>query len=568
MNLITPYTSVPSMSVDEYTRVVLSSARTGCFLVFASVCALSVIAEATHASRRIRSVREERVESNLTFAPKPHKASSAKRGETAHAAISQSSRRSRLSAKNAKLMRFFFVVKRDSKLYFARFSMGGIEALLACRASLRAWAEFGVVLGLFFFADRTNFLGNMDKSYDRDLFLVLFLGFAAYGWSTSLQKSNTAEPLNREQTEEWKGWMQVLFLLYHYFKASEVYNAIRLCIASYVWMTGFGNFSYYHGQKDFSSPRFWQMMWRLNFFVFFTCIIMNNSYTLYYICPMHTMFTFFVYFILLVYKDYNCLTRVIVGKLFLCAFLVFVIWEVPGVFGVVFRPLTFLLRYTDPERPDIDPMHEWFFRSGLDRYIWIYGMGCAYVLPQFEAFLTWVDTRRVLIRVATQTMIAGATFLVIFWYYQTYYMLPKNEYNKIHPYTSWIPITCFIILRNLTLTARSVHANLFCKCGRITLETYISQFHVWLSTSNIHDGQPNKLFCLIPGYPLLNFVVATIAYLGISRRVFVLTNVLKATCVPTNSQKIRAHAAFGVIIALISTATGFVVVESYERRTS
>ena len=73
---------------------------------------------------------------------------------------------------------------------------------------------------------------------------------------------------------------------------------------------------------------------------------------------------------------------------------------------------------------------------------------------------------------------------------------------------------------------------------------------------------------MIPGYPLLNFVVATIAYLGISRRVFVLTNVLKAMCVPTNSQKIRAHAAFGVIIALMSTATGFVVVESYERRTS
>ena len=46
--------------------------------------------------------------------------------------------------------------------------------------------------------------------------------------------------------------MQVLFLLYHYFKASEIYNAIRIFIAAYVWMTGFGNFSYYHVRKDFS----------------------------------------------------------------------------------------------------------------------------------------------------------------------------------------------------------------------------------------------------------------------------------------------------------------------------
>lgn len=96
--------------------------------------------------------------------------------------------------------------------------------------------------------------------------------------------------------------MQVLFLLYHYFKASELYNAIRLFIAAYVWMTGFGNFSYYYVRKDFSVPRFMQMMWRLNFFVFFTCLVLRNDYVLYYICPMHTLFTLFVYFSLLVGK--------------------------------------------------------------------------------------------------------------------------------------------------------------------------------------------------------------------------------------------------------------------------
>ncbi len=33
---------------------------------------------------------------------------------------------------------------------------------------------------------------------------------------------------------------QVLFLLYHYYNAKEIYNAIRVFIAAYVWMTGFG----------------------------------------------------------------------------------------------------------------------------------------------------------------------------------------------------------------------------------------------------------------------------------------------------------------------------------------
>ena len=34
--------------------------------------------------------------------------------------------------------------------------------------------------------------------------------------------------------------VQVLFLLYHYYNAKEIYNAIRVFVAAYVWMTGFG----------------------------------------------------------------------------------------------------------------------------------------------------------------------------------------------------------------------------------------------------------------------------------------------------------------------------------------
>jgi len=49
-----------------------------------------------------------------------------------------------------------------------------------------------------------------------------------------------------------------------------------------------------------------QMMWRLNFFVFFVCLVMRNDYVLYYICPMHTLFTLFVYFSLLVAGLTHC----------------------------------------------------------------------------------------------------------------------------------------------------------------------------------------------------------------------------------------------------------------------
>ena len=47
--------------------------------------------------------------------------------------------------------------------------------------------------------------------------------------------------------------------------------------------------------------------------------------------------------------------------------------------------------------------------------------------------------------------------------------------------------------------------------GKITLETYISQFHIWLHTG-IPDAQPGKLLVLLDGYPLINFMLATGIY--------------------------------------------------------
>jgi hypothetical protein len=42
--------------------------------------------------------------------------------------------------------------------------------------------------------------------------------------------------LGREQTEEWKGWMQYMFIFYHYYRAYAVYNEIRVFVSAYVWM--------------------------------------------------------------------------------------------------------------------------------------------------------------------------------------------------------------------------------------------------------------------------------------------------------------------------------------------
>jgi len=99
-----------------------------------------------------------------------------------------------------------------------------------------------------------------------DLFWAWTIILMIWGFQGIKEQKDTTI-LSRAQTEEWKGWMQWMFLLYHYYHAEPVYNSIRVMITCYVWMTGFGNFSYFYTKQDFSLVRVLQMLFRLNFLV-------------------------------------------------------------------------------------------------------------------------------------------------------------------------------------------------------------------------------------------------------------------------------------------------------------
>lgn len=398
---------------------------------------------------------------------------------------------------------------------------------------LQSVAMLGVIMFLYYLCDDNHYFPATERTYSRDLFwfLVLLLVAVAAGLT---RKETPDKLLNREQTEEWKGWMQVMFVWYHYFKAAETYNAIRVFIAAYVWMTGFGNFSFFWVKKDFSLYRVLKMLFRLNFLVVITCLVVRNEYMLYYICPMHTFWFLSAYCFMRLLNSWNEDPQKMAVKFTIYFLIVFLLFDVPGVGEIVFKPLGFILSYENS-------LHEWMFRAGLDHYATLLGMLCAYHHPNFEKLMGYLDEKSSAKRTAIRFGIALVCLTTLLLWARHIFVLDKYQYNKLHPYFSFIPLLSFIFLRNMFPLFRRHYFYMFTWLGKITLETYISQLHVYL------QGNAKFLIAFIPGYPLLNFALATIVYLFLSYHLFHLTVDISSFLIPKDHQSMLKNLAIGVL---------------------
>lgn len=303
-----------------------------------------------------------------------------------------------------------------------------------------------------------------------------------------------------------------------------------------------GNFSFFWVRKDFSLWRFLKMQFRLNFLVTCICIVTSNQYMLYYICAMHSYWFISVYVFMGVLKSWNTDSK----KMFLkfCVYFLFncIIFEIPFVTSNIFRPFQFVLGFTVPK---YGKMHEWAFRAGLDHWACFFGMICAYNYPHFENFINNIEKtddwkRRLCVKCL---MVTSCVIGLVLWYGHVM-TREKYSYNAVHPYTSLIPIFCFIILRNSFATLRSYYIELFAWLGKITLETYLSQLHIYLQSNAKH------FIGYIPNYHFLNFALATVIYLPVSYILFNLTTEFSSYLLPNDMKVVMKNA---VIIGLVFT---------------
>lgn len=370
--------------------------------------------------------------------------------------------------------------------------------------------RLGNILLLTYVCEYHWIFEHSTKSYSRDLFMFVLILFFAYAFYT-IKPIHDLSLLGREQTEEWKGWMQFIFLLYHYFHAEEVYNSVRVMITCYVWMTGFGNFSFFYIKQDYGWLRLVQMLWRLNFSVLLLMWTHNNTYILYYICPMHTFYFLMVFITMYLFSSVNHSKWGIRWKLLILGILIYIVWDINnGLFDIIFGWLG-----TDSVvGAKSGSVWEYYFRTSLDHYSSYLGMIFALNFPLAEQYFHRAKGYPLVVA----SVIMG---LLSIWWINEFYFQEKLDYNLTHSYFAIIPLTAYIFFRNLTPGIRSKVSMSLHDLGKTTLETYLLQHHIWL-TSNA-----KTLLTIVPDHPWINFAFATVLFFVVSKELYRLTMSLR-----------------------------------------
>jgi hypothetical protein len=352
---------------------------------------------------------------------------------------------------------------------------------------LKAITIFFLVICLCFYADRTQVFEKSQKEFRSNEFLgacalAAVLGLVTIrknGPQTGVGKgSKHTLCLPREQTDEWKGWMQCVVLIYHYTWGSKVvpiYKVVRLLVASYLFLSAWGHTVYFLRTSDYSLRRVASVLARLNLLTVSLAYMMRTDYQFYYFAPLVSFWFLVIYATLRCKAHENNHFGHLVLKIFISAILVMTLIHTPGILESIFRLLRLLGITWD--------VAEFRFRVVLDLYIPYLGILLASIShhASLSSYFRLVDnSKRKPLEVFS--LLVSLIILAAFW--TAVSTLDKYEYNSWHPLISFLPILAFLVLRNCSSALRSYHSAAFASLGRISLETFVLQYHIWLAADS------------------------------------------------------------------------------------
>ncbi|KAJ2981721.1 hypothetical protein NUW58_g6615 [Xylaria curta] len=306
-------------------------------------------------------------------------------------------------------------------------------------------------------------------------------------WSTKEWKKEVASHneehkfLSRDQTDEIKGLMQGIILLYHFNYASQtlwVYKIVRVLISMYFFLSAYGHTLYLLRTNDYSFKRVAVVLFRVNALSALLPFMMGTSYSSYYFAPAVTFYYLVIYIMLRTLKESNYDPWPLAMKVLVTASFTSMFITTPGFLEMTTDILRTVFRMTFD-------VYELRFRLALDRYIVFVGVMVASLVHT----VTLTDAREVFTSKGSPRLfdsgrprfwVVCSAGLVLFFFFTQSGLSSKQSYNAAHPYISWIPVLAMITLRNLYTPAQNVFLAIPAALGRISLETYILQYHIWL----------------------------------------------------------------------------------------
>ena len=162
-------------------------------------------------------------------------------------------------------------------------------------------AKLSLIIAYFYICDRTNLFMKENKYFTPINFWLPVLYITVVGVFFN-EESSSCIIMHRDMTEEWRGWMMMLIMVYHYTGASQsvpIYMQVRLCISSHLFLLGYTHFNTAWQKGRLGLSRLVQVLFKMNFLTLVLCICMNRPYQFYYFVPLISFWILVLYSVLI-----------------------------------------------------------------------------------------------------------------------------------------------------------------------------------------------------------------------------------------------------------------------------
>lgn len=289
--------------------------------------------------------------------------------------------------------------------------------------------------------------------------------------------SNDQKYLGRNQTDEWKGLLQILVLVYYYLGDigdPTMYKSVRLVVATYLFITTYSHASSFYYGQDYNARRVIEIVVRINLLPVVLGWTLNMPYMAYVFAPLASFWFLITFCVMRVRSDWNHSLRMLSIKIVVAASCSLTI-------QTLLTRTTYNIVTWMPQ-----PLEQW--ASPLDIYTSLLGIllacvlhsdalqGASVKMPEYSYTTNTLSSSRFTQPVLT---ILSCIFSISYFYLWTHSSI--TTFNMIHPYAAALPILAYVQIRNCTGFVRAWHSTSLAWLGRIGLELYMLHYSVWLA---------------------------------------------------------------------------------------